>query len=86
MPAAGAGPCIQSTWDRGKAVAAPFFKSGGFSDRDPDAAFFRAYFRDPLLRLPAGRYEIHAVTDYLGAQCAGPIHTLDASVTIDVLP
>jgi hypothetical protein len=45
------------------------------------------YFADPVLRLPAGHYRIHAITGFFVGDCgAGLEHRLDASVDIQVLP
>jgi hypothetical protein len=72
---------------RGVAVAHPFMKTGGFADEDRLAAFYRAYFTSPELRLPAGTWTISAVANFLGsADCDGPQHTLNASVTVVVEP
>ena len=52
--------CAQHDYTRGVAVPVPFRKSGGFSDDDPNADFYRVYFADPVLRLPTGRWRIAA--------------------------
>ena len=52
--------CAQHDYTRGVPVAVPFRKSGGFSDDDPNADFYRVYFADPVLRLPTGRWRIAA--------------------------
>jgi hypothetical protein len=71
---------------RGAAVAFPFVKSGGFIDTDPDAAFWRAFFADKVLRLPAGNWRIEAsLNGYLGA-CGGERHQLKVSVIVRVEP
>ena len=48
----------------GEPMRRPFAKSGSWSADDPSAEFYEAYFRDPLLRLPPGRWEITAVTGF----------------------
>jgi hypothetical protein len=78
--------CAPYSIDRTQVLAVPFAKSGGFSGDDPDAGFWRQYFADPVLRLPAGRYRIHALTNFFVGECAGPEHRLDATVEITVLP
>lgn len=64
-------------------------KSGGFSADDPLAAFYEAYFADPLLRLPPGRWEISAWASFTagGDDCgAGNSVALTAPVEITVEP
>jgi hypothetical protein len=84
---AGTSDCRPYQMRRGVAVAHPFMKTGGFADEDPLAAFYRAYFASPELRLPAGTWTISAVANFLGsADCDGPQHTLNASVKVVVEP
>jgi hypothetical protein len=84
---AGTSDCRPYQMQRGVAVAHPFMKTGGFADEDPLAGFFRAYFASPELRLPAGTWTISAVANFLGsADCDGPEHALNASVTVAVEP
>jgi hypothetical protein len=83
---AGTADCAPYSIDRTQVLAVPFAKSGGFSGDDPDAGFWRQYFQDPVLRLPAGRYRIHALTNFFVGECGGPEHRLDAAVKITVLP
>jgi hypothetical protein len=52
--------CAPHEFERLVPVAFPFRKSGAFSDDDPNADFYRAYFADPVLRLPAGRWRVTA--------------------------
>ena len=52
--------CAQHDYTRGVPVPVPFRKSGGFSEDDPNADFYRVYFADPVLRLPSGRWRIGA--------------------------
>ena len=72
---------------RGVVAAHPFMKTGGFAEEDPLAAFYRAYFASSELRLPAGTWTISAVASFLGsADCDGPQHALNASVSVVVEP
>ncbi|HET9519915.1 MAG TPA: hypothetical protein VFO73_02595 [Candidatus Limnocylindrales bacterium] len=60
-------------------------KSGGFGNDEPDAAFYRAFFRDPLVHLPAGTWDITAIADFLdGPSCSGAHHEMSATIRIDV--
>jgi hypothetical protein len=64
--------CVPRTIERNVPVVVPYRKSGGFSDDDPNAAWYRAFFADPLLRLSAGSWRLSATADgYLGRGCEG---------------
>lgn len=78
--------CQPYSIDRGQPLAVPFAKSGAVLGDGLEAEFWRQYFVDPVLRLPAGRYRIHAITGFSVGECGGPEHRLDASVEITVLP
>jgi hypothetical protein len=78
--------CGPYTIDLGQPLAAPFAKSGAVLGDGPEAEFWRQYFEDPVFRLPAGRYRIHALTNFFVGECGGPEHRLDAAVEITVLP
>jgi hypothetical protein len=52
--------CQQDEFRRLVPVPVPFQKSGGWSAEDPNAAFYRTFFADPVLRLPAGRWRVTA--------------------------
>lgn len=85
LQAARTADCRIYRFTRGQPTAQPYVKSGGFSpDTDPDAAFWADFFKDGELRLPAGRWEISAVADYLGAGCTLPSVTVTASVTLTI--
>jgi hypothetical protein len=50
----------------------PFQKSGAWDHGDPNAAFYRQYFADPVLRLPPGRWQLRVGTvGQIGACEAG---------------
>jgi hypothetical protein len=59
----------------------PFQKAGGVDEEPP---FDRAFFDDPELHLPPGRWEVRAVLEY-GDQDCGDWQQLVVSVTLDVL-
>jgi hypothetical protein len=66
-------------------VGVPFAKSGGWSNDDPRAGFWIAYFNDMELHLPAGSWRITASLDVIAApDCQGQQHRLDASVSFRV--
>ena len=79
--------CIPTRVDRLVPVHRAFSKSGGFMGEDPDAAFWRAYFADPVLHLPPGTWQISADASFTtGEGCSGPRHTLTATVPVLVIP
>lgn len=84
---AGTSDCRRYEVPAGIAVEHPFSKTGGWSEDDPNAGFYRAYFSSPDLRLPAGNWTISASTNFNeGADCTGPLHNLTASVKVTVEP
>lgn len=77
--------CVPRVLERGVPLVVPYKKSGGFSATDPNAAWYRAFFADPLLRLPEGRWELSALAEgYTGAGCGDVSHRLSVSVELDV--
>jgi hypothetical protein len=71
---------------RGESAMSTFEKSGGWSDSDPNAAAIQAFLRDPLFRLPAGAFVVHATfTGYLGG-CGGERHGLSVELPLTVVP
>lgn len=62
-------------------------KSGGWSEDDPHAAFYRAFFADPLVHLPAGDWDVTAFADFVeGHGCDGASHTIKATIRVHVTP
>jgi hypothetical protein len=55
--------CAKHDYARLVPDAVPFQKTGGFSADDPNAGFFRTYFADPVLRLPAGHWKVTAIAN-----------------------
>ncbi|HEX5579163.1 MAG TPA: hypothetical protein VFY43_05805 [Candidatus Limnocylindria bacterium] len=67
-------------------IEKPFSKSGVYDPESADAAFWRDFFTDPELRLPAGHYRLTArVTLSAGTGCPQPPLDLVASIEIDVV-
>jgi hypothetical protein len=77
--------CAVHEFKRGIPQRSGYQKSGGYSDTDPDAAFYRAFFADPLFRLPPGRWRISIVADGFLAECAMNAPRLALSVSADIL-
>jgi hypothetical protein len=66
-------------------MVSPIKKSGGYSDSQPDAAFYRAFFADPLVRLPAGEWDITAIAVFTeGLGCQGVSHSMSATIRVVV--
>ena len=69
MGGAATSDCASYPYERGVRTAVPFAKSGGWTGEDPDAAFYAAFFRDPQLHLPIGRWRITASASGFLAEC-----------------
>lgn len=65
-------------------IVSPITKSGGYSTDGPDAAFYRAFFADPLVHLPAGAWDITAIAEFAEDECGGPTHSLTATIRVRV--
>ncbi|HEY4228100.1 MAG TPA: hypothetical protein VGM49_07160 [Candidatus Limnocylindrales bacterium] len=52
--------CAPSTLTRNTPLVVPFKKAGTFDGEHPEASQFKAYFEDPVFRLPAGTWHIVA--------------------------
>jgi hypothetical protein len=76
--------CQTYRLDRGRPMEVPYAKSGGWSNDDPDAAFYKAFFADPVFRLPRGRWLISASAGFTVGECGGPSRALGSEVTIVV--
>ncbi|MFN2483478.1 MAG: hypothetical protein ABR509_00880 [Candidatus Limnocylindria bacterium] len=78
--------CAPHVLEAGRPMIQPFQKSGGFSPDDPNVEFFEAYFRDPVLRLPSGSWELVAGAGFYIGDCGpGDVQvSLTTSVRIEV--
>jgi hypothetical protein len=68
-------------------IAAALSKGGGITGSEPDADFLRSFLlTDPgVIRLPAGAWDISAVTVFLdGDACSGSSHQMRATVRVTV--
>jgi len=77
--------CAKHEYARGVPVAVPFQKSGGFPDDDPNAAFYRAFFADPVLRLPAGHWRISATASGYLVSCEMDAPTVEIGLEAEIL-
>ena len=68
-------------------ITTAYRKSGGWVPEDPNAAFYQAFFADPLFHLPRGQWKITALATFsFGNGCGqGRKVDLSASFTITVV-
>ena len=63
----------------------PLAKSGGWGSDLPDADFYRQFFTQPGIHLPAGDWDVAVVTEFFdGRGCDGAKHDLKSTVRIHV--
>ncbi len=72
MGGGGTDDCASTRYGRGVAVPIKVQKSAGWDDGDPNAAFYQAWAKDPVLRLPAGRWRLTVGVDGYLDTCGGP--------------
>ncbi len=49
---------------KGEIYTLPFTKSGGYSEEDPKADFFKSFYSEETLKLPKGQYTFSAATNF----------------------
>jgi hypothetical protein len=77
--------CRYDRLESGQPKTSPITKSGGFIGEDPNVDFYRSFFADPLVRLPAGDWTITAVASFVeGSGCSGASYTLKAAILVHV--
>jgi hypothetical protein len=67
-------PCLRTELAKSGSTVLPFGKAG--SPDDPTQGFDRAWYEDPVLRLPAGTWRIIAHLDVSLGDCGGEPHQL----------
>jgi hypothetical protein len=67
-------PCLSTELGKGESAVLPFAKAG--SPDDPKSGFDRAWYEDPVLRLPEGTWRIVADLDVFLGDCGGERHQL----------
>jgi len=77
--------CAIHEFVRGVPQVSGYRKSGGYSDTDPNAAFYKAFFADPKLRLPVGQWRISVIVDGYLEECAQNAPPLSLNASVDVL-
>ena len=80
----GTDDCVGYAIAPGVPMVRPYVKNGGWDADDPNAAFYRAFFADPLLRLPHGRWRAFAMAEFVIGDCRGPVHELKTTLDIVV--
>src|SRR5664280_2668853 len=77
--------CMYGRLESGQPKTSPITKSGGFTGEDPNVDFYRSFFADPLVHLPAGDWTITAVASFVeGTLCSGASYTLKAAILVHV--
>jgi hypothetical protein len=77
----------QTTLQPDQTQTFPFRKTAPASGADSGTAFWQTWLADPVLRLPVGRWEITASTDFsLAPGCSDPAPDLKPTIEIDVVP
>ena len=76
--------CAQHPFAQGVATPIPLRKSGGWSADDPDAPFYEAFYRDPQLHLPAGRWRVMAEVDGYLADCSDNAPRVKLRATLEI--
>jgi len=77
-------PCLRTAVANGQSVSLPFEKAGAIAD-DPATGFDRAWYEDPVLRLPTGTWRIVAYLDVALGDCGGESHKLTVDNVIRVV-
>jgi hypothetical protein len=76
--------CAQYTIDPATPFTTGLVKSGGYLPDDPSDDFVEAFLKDPVFRLPVGKWGIQASSEFLGQGCTPPSVKLSATVPIIV--
>lgn len=76
--------CATYTISQGDPITTPYRKSGEINPGEPNEAFYRDFFADPLFRLPAGSWRVTAWAVLSVGDCGGRKVELQASLLITV--
>jgi hypothetical protein len=77
--------CERSTLDGGIPLEVPFAKAGSWSGDDPRSDEYRAWFQDPVLRLPLGVWHMYAVAGFSIDTCSPDPIEMRVDLTIEVV-
>ena len=72
--------CTSTEFARGVPTPVPFAKGGGWDETDPNKDFYRAWYADPILRLPAGRWQLTIRAEGMLAPCDLDAPRFDATI------
>lgn len=64
MDGASTSDLVPTEFKQGEKVSYPFVKSGGFSSNEPDADFWKSFYAEKELKLPAGTYLVTASCNF----------------------
>ena len=80
--------CASAELDVDRPIVSAIRKSGGYGEDQPGAEFYRAFFADPLVRLPAGDWDISAVAEFIDDRdCSiGTHHSIRATIRVTITP
>jgi hypothetical protein len=70
----------------GEIDSTPIYKAGGFDPSGPDAAFYRSYFAEPELVLPAGIWDIGATLNVSLVGCGDVDDIARVAIRVIVAP
>jgi hypothetical protein len=76
-------PCLQTPMAAGQTVSIPFEKAGVVAE-NPAEGFDAAWYQDPVLRLPPGRWRVIAYLSASLGDCGGESHEFETSIEIAV--
>ena len=78
--------CTAAKLETAHPIVVEIRKSGGWADDQPDADFYRAFFADPLVRLPAGDWDISALAEFIDDRdcAAGTQHSMRATIRVHI--
>jgi len=77
--------CARYTIGPDRPITSPYIKSGVFNPGEPNEAFYREFFDDPLFRLPTGTWRVTAWAALaIGPDCGGRQVDLRAPLLITV--
>jgi hypothetical protein len=87
MGAAFTADCRPGMLIPGTPVTSPITKSGGYTEDDPLAPFYRSFFADKVVHLPPGDWKIIAFASFVEQRdCGGDAHDMTATVNVHVTP
>ena len=76
----------RTTFEQGQEMTVVYAKSGGWSGDDPNEEFYKTFYADEELRLPAGQYMLTAQIEYSTDEndMRGTQQTLEVPISVTV--